>query len=88
MPDTLRFIVCPLSPTICLQKRTYLQFHIDGHSDEAAPEYVREMPFFHWPKNETEEKAMLQKNDMFIQVSSSSLILRHPILHSLQSSST
>ncbi|XP_013386007.1 uncharacterized protein LOC106155636 [Lingula anatina] len=40
--------------------------HIDGHSDEAPPDYYDEYPFFRWPKTPKELVYMLQKNDVFV----------------------
>lgn len=47
-----------------------LQLHIDAHSDMAPPEMVNDYPVFRWPKNTLEVTAMMQSNDVFIQVGS------------------
>ena len=44
------------------------QLHIDAHSDMAPPEMVEDYPVFRWPKDNRDVKAMMQSNDVFIQV--------------------
>ena len=45
-----------------------VQIHIDAHSDDDNPEYVAGMPFFRYPKTDSEISYFMQKNDVFVQV--------------------
>ena len=45
-----------------------LKIHIDGHSDAAMPNYVKDFPFFRWPETTKEIHSLMQENDDFIQV--------------------
>jgi len=45
------------------------QIHIDAHADDDNPEYVAGMPFFRYPKTHAEMSYFMQKNDVFVQVS-------------------
>ena len=47
-----------------------VQIHIDAHSDDDNPEYVAGMPFFRYPKTDSEISYFMQKNDVFVQVCS------------------